>query len=130
KPAAATPPPTQPTSSPLTDVWLGPRFVFSTQLGRTKMGSVVVYLMIYVQDMARSASPVATATPDCILVDGATQHDACMAPIIDLWRSPRYALSDEPTRSLGFENVVVGLTVHADGSVDDVLVVQSSCSSW
>src|ERR1041384_506404 len=129
KPTAASPPSPVASIKPTIELWRGPQYVFEEPIGTTKMRTVVVSFIIHVQDLA---GEFATDQHGCPLIADPIVNlgDSCMPPIMDLLRSPRFVMSDEPTRSLELDTVIVGLTIHADGSVSDVAVLRSSGSSW
>jgi TonB family protein len=77
---------------------------------------------------APPSSPGSTEKPTCMPADApnANTHDKCTPPHIDWNHSPQVIYPLEAARAGETGAVMVGLTVHVDGSVSDVTVLQSS----
>jgi TonB family protein len=78
-----------------------------------------------------SPSTIADTTkkPSCASVDGknASPLDRCSPPVMDLWRSPTFHYDfGDITRGGEIDPVVLEVTVNADGTVGDVVILQSS----
>jgi TonB family protein len=80
------------------------------------------------EEMNPRARPEATEKPTCWVVDGshANALDKCTLPHIDLQQSPIVPFHFDPTRGGEIGDAIVDFTVHADGSVSDAAVTQSS----
>ena len=76
-----------------------------------------------------SAMADTTKKPSCASVDGnkANPLDRCSPPVMDLWRSPTFHYDfGDITRGGEIDPVVLEVTVNADGTVGDVVILQSS----